>query len=119
MRFVLVCLLLGACVPVAASGPTVREARLSDTMLTLVVSDGSICRLRNWPAAPSGRLDVCLPGHSYAVRVVENPNVLRQIWTGLTSALGAEGAVPPMAEVVITDPAGGRRVFASPPPVGE
>jgi hypothetical protein len=43
--------------------------------------------------------------------------VLRQLFTGLTAALGAEGAVPPMAEVVITDAAGVERVFVSPPPV--
>jgi hypothetical protein len=49
--------------------------------------------------------------------VVENPNILRQLFTGLTEALGAEGAVPPMAEVTITDPAGVDRVFVSPPRV--
>jgi hypothetical protein len=62
-------------------------------------------------------LERCGPGYGYAVRVVENPNVLRQLFTGLTEALGAEGVVPPMAEVVITDPGGVDTVFVSPPPV--
>ena len=70
-------------------------------------------------AAPVGRLESCGPGFGYAVREIENPNILRQTWTGITTALAAEGAVPPMAEVVITDPAGVDVVFASPPPVHE
>lgn len=95
-----------------------QEARLSQTLLTLVLSDGTVCRA-DWRAAPVGRLESCGPGYGYAVREIENPNILRQIWTGITTALAAEGAVPPMAEVVITDPAGVDVVFASPPPVHE
>jgi hypothetical protein len=49
---------------------------------------------------------------------VENPNILRQLFTGLVTALGAEGVSPPLAEVVITDPAGMDRVFVSPPEDG-
>ena len=92
------------------------QARLSQTVLTLVLTDGTVCRA-DWRAAPSGRFDRCGTGYGYAVQEVANPNILRQVWAGMTLALGAEGAVPPMAQVVITDAAGVDHVFASPVPV--
>ncbi|MDO8881944.1 hypothetical protein, partial [Pseudotabrizicola sp.] len=98
--------------------PVPQAARLSAEVLTLTLSDGTVCRA-NWAASPVGRMETCGPGYGYAVRVIDNPNILRQIWTELTTALGAEGVVAPLAEVVITDPAGVDRVFASPPPVKE
>lgn len=116
MRKLLICLALAGCVSAVPGNPVPQSARLSREVLTLVLSDGTVCRA-DWMTAPVGRLDGCGPGYGYAVRVIDNPNILRQIWTGLTSALGAEGAVAPLAEVVITDPAGVDRVFASPPPV--
>lgn len=108
-------LLVAACVAPDLR-PVPQAARLSQTVLTLTLSDGTTCRA-NWQAEPAGRMDGCGPGYGYAVRVVENPNILRQIFTGLTKALGAEGNVPPLAEVVITDPAGNDTVFVSSPPV--
>ncbi|MDR7123672.1 hypothetical protein [Pseudotabrizicola sp. 4114] len=116
MRKLLLCLVLAGCVGGVPGNPVPQEARLSAEVLTLTLSDGTVCRA-NWVAAPVGRMEACGPGYGYAVRVIDNPNFLRQIWTELTSALGAEGAVAPLAEVVITDPAGVDRVFASPPPV--
>lgn len=114
MRKVLGLLLLAGCA-VPAGNPVPQAARLSAEVLTVTLSDGSVCRA-DWAAAGGvGRLEPCGPGYGYAVRVVENPNVLRQLFTGLTEALGAEGVVPPMAEVVITDAAGVDRVFVSPP----
>lgn len=105
---------LAACVaPQGAAAP--QQARLSADVLTLVLSDGTQCRAQ-WAMAPAGRFDRCGAGFGYAVQVVENPNALRQIWVGLTRALGAEGAVPPMAQVVITDAAGVDYIFASPVP---
>jgi hypothetical protein len=109
-------LLAGCAVPAGHAVP--QAARLSAEVLTVTLSDGSVCRA-DWAGAPVGRLEPCGPGYGYAVRVVENPNVLRRLFTGLTEALGAEGAVPPMAEVVITDAAGVDRVFVSPPEVEE
>ncbi|WP_136645052.1 hypothetical protein [Tabrizicola sp. YIM 78059] len=106
--------LMAACV--APGTPQPQAARLSAEALTLTLSDGTICRARWAEAGGVGRMDDCGPGYGYSVRVVENPNVLRQLWTGLTGALGAEGAVPPMAEVVITDAMGRDHVFVSPPP---
>lgn len=106
--------LLAACVAPAA--PVPQAARLSQEVLTLTLSDGTVCRARWAEAGGAGRLEPCGPGYGYSVRVVENPNLLRQLFTGLTGALGAEGHVPPMAEVVITDAMGRDHVFVSPPP---
>jgi hypothetical protein len=115
MRKILVILALGGCVGLQAK-PVPQAARLSAEVLTLTLSDGTICRA-NWAAAGgAGRFDTCGSGFGYAVDVVENPNILRQLFTGLTEALGAEGALPPMAEVVITDASGRDHVFVSPPP---
>lgn len=118
MRSVVLCLVLAGCVAAGGAQPTVQEARLSDSRLTLVLSDGTLCRTA-WRAVPVGRMDACGPGFGYEVREIGSPNLLRRIWTELTTALGAEGAVPPLAEVVITDAAGRGRIFASPPPVPE
>ncbi len=113
MRKVLVLLALAGCA--AIGQPVPQAARLSTEVLTLTLSDGTVCRA-DWAAAGGvGRLEACGPGYGYAVRVVENPNVLRQLFTGLTGALGADGHVPPFAEVTITDPAGVDHVFVSPP----
>lgn len=114
MRKFLVLLALSGCMA-AGQPPVPQAARLSAEVLTLTLADGTVCRA-NWTAAPVGRLEPCGPGFGYAVNVVENPNLLRQLFTGLTTALGAEGAVPPMAEVVITDAMGRDHVFVTPPP---
>ena len=113
MRWMIGLMALAGCATLQPT-PVPQAARLSTEVLTLTLSDGTVCRA-NWAATPVGRMDDCGPGFGYAVRVIDNPNILRQIWSGLTTALGAEGAVPPLAEVVITDPAGVDRVFASPP----
>jgi hypothetical protein len=113
-RFLIVGLLAG-CVS-AGQPPVPQAARLSSEVLTLTLADGTVCRA-NWSAAPVGRLEDCGPGFGYSVRVIKNPNLLSQLFTGLTEALGAEGAVPPMAEVTITDAMGRDHVFVSPPPV--
>ena len=118
MRWMIVCLALAGCAGLDTA-PVPQAARLSAEVLTLTLSDGSVCRA-NWAAAGgAGRFDACEPGFGYAVTVVKNPNLLRQLFTGLTEALGAEGAVPPMAEVVITDATGRDHVFVSPPPVDD
>jgi hypothetical protein len=117
MRWMIGCLALAGCA--APDGaPVPQAARLSAEVLTLTLADGTVCRA-NWAAAPVGRLEACGPGYGYAVTVVENPNLLRQLFTGLTEALGAEGVSPPLAEVVITDATGRDHVFVSPPPVGD
>jgi hypothetical protein len=92
--------------------PTPQAARLSDQTLTLALNTGEVCRVQ-WRAAPEGQL--C--GFDYRVTEVTKPNLLRQLFTGLTSALGAEGAVPPQGEVVLTSAAGLTYRFVSPPPV--
>lgn len=93
-----------------------QAARLSETVLTLTLSDGTVCRA-DWAAAGgAGRLADCGPGYDYSVTPVARPNPLRQVWVGLTAALGAEGLVPPMAEVTVTREGRSWR-FASPPRV--
>ncbi len=117
MRKVLVLMLLAGCAGTLGN-PVPQAARLSDTMLTVTLSDGTVCRA-DWVASGgSGRLDDCGAGYGYAVKVVENPNILRQLFTGLVDALGADGVSPPLGEVVITDAAGVDRVFVSPPDDG-
>ena len=108
-------LALGGCVGMQTT-PVPQAARLSSEVLTLTLSDGTVCRA-NWVASGgTGRFENCGPGFGYAVDEVENPNLLRQLFTGLTEALGADGISPPMAEVVITDAMGRDHVFVSPPP---
>ena len=108
---------LAGCVsPVATRNAEVTNARLSKEVLTLNLSDGSNCRVR-WRAAPVGRLDNCGAGFGYAVKLVDNPNILSRMWTDLSDALGGDGIASPMAEVVITDSMGHDKVFLSPPPL--
>lgn len=116
MRWVIGLLALTGCAAVETV-PVPQAARLSTEQLTLSLSDGSVCRADWATAGGAGRFDGCGPGFGYAVTVVENPNLLRQLFTGLTEALGADGHVPPMAEVVITDSMGRDRVFVTAPPV--
>lgn len=116
MRWLIGVLALSGCAALQP-GAVPQAARLSDSTLTLVLTDGTVCRA-DWRASGgAGRFDDCGPGFGYAVNEVANPNLLRQLFTGLTVALGAEGSVPPMAEVVITDATGRDHVFVSPPPV--
>ena len=115
MRWMIGFLALGACATLQPV-PVPQAARLSSEVLTLTLSDGSTCRARWAEAGGAGRFDNCGAGYGYVVDVVENPNLLRQLFTGLTEALGAEGTVAPMAEVVITDAMGRDYVFVSPPP---
>lgn len=108
-------LMLAACV--APHAPVPQAARLSQEVLTLTLSNGTVCRAGWADAGGAGRLEPCGPGYDYSVRVIESPNILRRLFTGLTGALGAEGHLPPMAEVVITDATGRDHVFVSPSPV--
>ncbi len=92
-----------------------QAARLSSEVLTVNLSDGTLCRA-DWAAAGGmGRLEPCGPGYDYRVTVVDRPNLLRQLWTGLTGVLGAQGLVAPMAQVEITDGVESW-TFSSPPP---
>ncbi len=112
---VLVCGLLAGC---AGFGGTAvpQSARLSADTLTVSLSDGTLCRA-GWAAAGgAGRLDSCGAGYDYRVTEVAKPNLLRQLFVGVTDALGAEGSVPPMAEVVVSGNGRDWR-FVSPPAV--
>ncbi|WP_127045661.1 hypothetical protein [Pseudorhodobacter sp. E13] len=107
-RFAPVLLLLGC----GVAQPVPQAARLSADQLTVVMSDGSSCK------APigAGEMPGCGAGLSYRVDLVQNPNLLRRVVEGAFGALGAEGALAPMAEVTLTDTAGRSYRFVSPPP---
>ena len=108
---------LAACAPLAVGMAVPASARLSAEVLTVTLSDGSVCRA-NWAASGGvGRMEECGAGFGYAVTVVQKPNILRQLAVGIVEALGAEGALAPMAEVVLTDASGRDYSFVSPPPL--
>lgn len=108
---------LAACAPVSVGMAVPASARLSADVLTVTLSDGSVCRA-DWAAAGGiGRMENCGAGYGYAVTVVERPNLLRQLAVGIVDALGADGALAPQAEVVLTDASGRDYSFVSPPPV--
>jgi opacity protein-like surface antigen len=108
---------LAACAPAAIGMAVPTAARLSADVLTVTLSDGSVCRA-DWAASGgNGRMDDCGAGYGYAVTVVEKPNILRQLAVGIVDALGADGALAPLAELVLTDASGRDYSFVSPPPV--
>ena len=110
MRWMLGVLLLTGCAAIS-SAPAPQEARLSDQVLTLVLSDGTACRA-DWRAeGGAGRFEDCGPGFAWTVEEARNPNPLRQV----VQALVGEGALAPMARVAIADARGRTHVFASPP----
>lgn len=108
---------LAACAPGVVGMAVPASARLSADVLTVTLTDGSVCRA-DWEASGGvGRMETCGAGFGYSVNVVEKPNILRQLAVGIVDALGAEGALPPLAEVVLTDASGRDYSFVSPPPV--
>ena len=113
MKRLAVLLLLAGCAGFSAA-PVPQAARLSADVLTVTLSDATVCRAQ-WQAA--GRLENCGPGFDYTVALDQNPNILRKWVQELALVLNAKGVVPPLAEVVITDAQGRAWRFASPPPV--
>ena len=115
--FGVVMLGLAACAPGAAGMAVPASARLSADVLTVTLTDGSVCRA-DWAASGGvGRMEDCGAGFGYVVNVEQSPNILRQLAVGIVDALGADGALAPLAEVVLTDASGRDYSFASPPPV--
>jgi hypothetical protein len=112
MKRLLPLVLLAACaVPVADAMP--RSVKLTDQRLELLLADGTRCSV-DWRKSPIGRMERCGPGYGYAVTVEDNPNILRQLVEGIVLALGGDGILAPMAEVVITGPGGTDMVYTSP-----
>jgi len=112
---VLLPLLLAACAKMPAPEP--QGASLSDTVLTVALSDGTRCTT-DWRAAGgAGEMQGCAVPLTYRVTEVENPNILRKLWVQLADALGAEGLAPPMADVTVTGADGRAWRYVSPPPV--
>lgn len=116
MRALLVFLPLALAACAAMPAPEPQGAVLSDSTLTVKLSDGTRCTA-DWRADGQGRMEGCVLPLSYTVTEVENPNILRKLWVQLAEALGAEGIAPPMADVVVTDERGRQWRYVSPPPV--
>lgn len=113
VALILVALIGGCALLTAPAVP--QSARLSAERLDVTLTDGTVCRA-DWKAeGGSGQLDGCGSGFGYQVVEVAKPNLLRQLFVGVTDALGAEGAVPPMAEVTVSGNGRDWR-FVSPPP---
>ncbi len=94
-----------------------QGATLSESVLTVKLTDGSRCSA-DWRAAGGqGQMQGCAVPLTYQVAEVANPNVLRKLWVQLVDALGADGLAPPMADVVLTDERGRTWRYVSPPPV--
>lgn len=101
----------------AMPAPEPQSAVLSETVLTVKLTDGTRCTA-DWRAAGGqGQMQGCAVLLSYQVAEVANPNLLRQLWVQLVEALGAEGIAPPMADVVLTGDDGRTWRYVSPPPV--
>jgi hypothetical protein len=101
----------------AMPAPEPQGAVLSESVLTVRLTDGTRCTA-DWRAAGGqGQMQGCAAPLSYQVAEVANPNLLRQLWVQLVDALGAEGLAPPMADVVLTDERGRTWRYVSPPPV--
>lgn len=113
MRALIPLVVLAGCAGLPAPQP--QAARLSADVLTVTLTDGSVCRA-DWRAG-AGRLAPCGPGYDWQVEVVRDPNILRQLAEGALGALGGADLLAPMAVVTLTDPRGAVFRFASPPPV--
>lgn len=107
-------LALAACATLPQPEP--QGASLSDSTLTVALSDGTRCTA-DWRAAGgAGQMEACALPLRYAVTEVADPNILRKFWVELAEALGAEGIAPPMADVVVTGADGRTWRYVSPPP---
>lgn len=116
MRLSLLLLPLAVAGCAALTGnPVPREVRLSDTAMTMTLTDGTLCRLKNWQARPVGRFESCGPGFGYAITVEGQPNPLRAALEDIGGAVSGN-LLAPMAQIVITDPAGYDHAFSSPVP---
>lgn len=115
MRILTLAAVLGLSACAQLTEPQLQEARLSNQLLTVVLTNGEICRAK-WRLAPEGHLP-CGAGYAYRVSEVADPNILRKAFEGLAKALKLEGGLAPMASVEITDAQGQHTRFVSPPPV--
>ncbi len=117
-RLVLAALLLSGCAGISTA-PVPQAARLTNDLLTVTLTDATVCRADWAKAGGAGHLDGCGLGYDYSVTVDQHPNILRQWMVELALALRADQAVPPLATVVLTDAAGKSYTFTSPPPAAE
>ncbi len=107
---------LAAC---ASAAPQPAQVSLTDTLLTVRMSNGTICQgpapaegLTSW----SGQLQDCPTPFAYSVEIDPGTNPTRFILEELLTSLGGEALFAPFATVEITSDTGVTRTFVSPPP---
>lgn len=110
-------LALVACTPVAdAKGPAVpARAGLSRDGLTVTLTDGTRCAVPfgTEGSSASGRMAACGAGMGFAIRTLDAGSLARMS-RSYAKPLMPLGANPPLAEVILTDPAGIDHIFLSP-----
>ncbi len=90
------------------------KASLSRDALTVVLTDGTRCKQRlDGTGAQSGRMAACGVGMGFAIRPLDRV-MLARMPRQYAQPLRQEGANAPLAEVILTDPAGIDHVFLSP-----
>ncbi len=104
---------LTACAPVAPSRP--EAVRLSSDLVSVSFPSGISCRGAWSPDAPRADLAGCPPGWSATVIPDSRSNILRDALGAVLQALSFDGALAPIASVVVTGPDGRSTVFVSPP----
>lgn len=118
LLFLLPAAMLAGCV---AAAPRPLSVTLTDTEITVPMSDGSTC----FGQAPegsgttwAGTLTGCATPYRYSVEFEPGTNPVRFVLEEVFGAIGLEGALAPLATVTIVDADGVVRTFASPPSRG-
>ncbi|MEQ8367972.1 MAG: hypothetical protein RIB61_14830 [Roseicyclus sp.] len=118
MRFVLAAFICLASLAACTTGPAApRDVQIDRDLLTVGMSDGSLCRGAapgDSPAGWSGTLQSCPWSYGYTVEIDPGTNPVRLILQEVFTALGAPDALSPIATVTIIDGMGRARVFETP-----
>ncbi|MBO6603600.1 hypothetical protein [Rhodophyticola sp.] len=112
-------LALAAC---TVGPPRPLSVSLTDTTITVPMSNGTTCTDTAPPGAAagwSGRLQGCPTAYAYTVEIDDRTNPVRYVLEEIFTALGGPDVIAPLATVTITDGTGRTRTFASPPPLPE
>lgn len=99
--------------------PRPLSVSLTDTTITVPMSNGTTCTDTAPPGAATGwtgRLQGCPTAYAYTVEIDDRTNPVRYVLEEIFTALGGPDVIAPLATVTITDGTGRTRTFASPPP---
>lgn len=109
-----------ALVACAMNPPRPLSVSLTEAMLEVPMSNGTICT-GNAPegasAGWSGTFESCPTPYGYTVEIDTRTNPFRYVLEEVFTALGGPDVIRPLATVTITDATGRTRTFASPTPV--